>query len=86
MPGMTINSQEIIIQISSGAPRGSGVKDMTSEFAGMRVTSSSGRSSSRSVPYSTMSETQPQATDKRGELTIVIFQYSIFLLFSRYCW
>jgi hypothetical protein len=54
------------MKIYSGAPRGSGVKGMTSEFAAMRVGSNSGRSSSRSVPYSSMSETQPQATEKRG--------------------
>ncbi|CAF3792734.1 unnamed protein product [Rotaria magnacalcarata] len=53
-------------KVMPGAPRGSGVVGMTSEFSAMRVTSSSGRSSSRSVPYSSMSEAQPQATDKRG--------------------
>jgi hypothetical protein len=55
------------MKISTGAPRGSGVTGVTSEFAAMRVGSNSGRSSTRSVPYSSMSEVQPQATEKRGE-------------------
>lgn len=50
----------------SGAPRGSGVQGLTSDFSSMRVSSSSGRSSSRSIPYSRMTESQPQATEKRG--------------------
>jgi hypothetical protein len=63
---------------------------MQSEFAAMRVSSSSGRSSSRSVPYSSMSETQPQATEKRGKFYYYHFLYfilySIFFLFLRYGW
>ncbi len=57
----------LVIKIDSGAPRGSGLNSMTSEFAGMRVGSSSGRSSARSVPYSSLPEAQPQAIDKRGK-------------------
>ncbi|CAF4140900.1 unnamed protein product [Rotaria sp. Silwood2] len=53
-------------KVMPGAPRGSGVKGITSEFATMRVGSSSGRSSSRSIPYSSMSEPQPQTTEKQG--------------------
>ncbi len=52
---------------------------MASEFAAMRVSSNSGRSSSRSVPYSSMSETQPQATEKRGK-----FYYYHFFYFACY--
>ncbi len=44
---------------------------MISDFAGMRVGPGSGRSSSRSVPHSSMSDTQPQVTDKRGKLIIL---------------
>jgi len=44
---------------------------MISEFAGMRVGPGSGRSTSRSVPYSSMSDAQPQVTDKRGKLIIL---------------
>jgi hypothetical protein len=68
----------LLIKIYSGAPRGSGVNSMTSGFAAMRVGSSSGRSSARSVPYSSMSEAQPQATDKRGKRYFLSFHYSIF--------
>lgn len=53
--------------ICLGAPRGSGVNSMTSDFAAMSVASSGARSSSRSAPYSRTSEAQPQATDKRGK-------------------
>ncbi len=71
--------RSLLINIYSGAPRGSGVNSMTSGFAAMRVgSSSSGRSSARSVPYSSMSEAQPQATDKRGKRYLLSFHYSIF--------
>lgn len=68
-----ISNNCLFLKFSSGAPRGSGVKGMTSDFAAMRVGSSSGRSSTRSVPYSSMSEPQPQATEKRGKSTIFNF-------------
>jgi hypothetical protein len=84
MPGITFNYHyQYWLRYNSGAPRGSGVTAMTSEFAAMRVGSSSGRSSSRSVPYSPMSETQPQVSDKRGKLILLIL--SILFLFLRYC-
>lgn len=62
-----------------GAPRGSGVKSMISEFAAMHVGSSSGRSTSRSVPYSSMSEPQPQVTEKRGKfiLSNIVYFFTI---------
>lgn len=71
-----------------GAPRGSGLKTMTSEFAAMRVASSSGRSSARSIPYSSMSETQPQVSEKRGKLIFkkIFFVLSLVTPFFRYCW
>ncbi|CAF1184445.1 unnamed protein product [Adineta steineri] len=53
-------------KVMSGAPRGSGIQSMTSDFAAMRVGANSGRSSSRSVPYTELSEAQPQVTEKRG--------------------
>ena len=58
------------MKIDLGAPRGSGLNNMTSEFAAMRVGSSSGRSNARSVPNASMSEAQPQATDKRGKRSL----------------
>ncbi len=51
---------------------------MISEFAGMRVGPGSGRSSSRSVPYSSTSDTQPQVTDKRGKLIILFLSFWFF--------
>ena len=71
MPGIKISQKKISfysLNYRLGAPRGSGVKGMISDFAAMRVGSSSGRSSSRSIPYSNMSETQSQTTEKRGNI------------------
>ena len=59
-----------LMKIDLGAPRGSGLNSMTSEFGAMRVGSSSGRSSARSVPNSSMAEAQPQAADKRGKRSL----------------
>ena len=67
-----------------GAPRGSGIKGITSELSAVRISSSSGRSSSRSIPYSNLSEVQPQAIEKQGKLINSFFYFFLSsLIFSK---
>ncbi|CAF1161007.1 unnamed protein product [Adineta ricciae] len=55
-------------KVMPGAPRGAGVQSVTTDFAAMHVGATrSGRSSSRSMPYSTVSENRSQIGEKRGE-------------------
>ena len=73
MPSMTNDDWEtffIYRYISSGAPRGSGVQSMTSDFGAMSIASSGGaQSSSRSVFHSNVADVQLKPKDKRGTIS-----------------
>lgn len=58
-----IERHSLSIDISTGAPRGSGVNSVTSELGAMSIASST-----RSISHSNASNIQTQGTNKRGTI------------------
>ena len=69
------------------APRGIGIQALTSELSTVRINSSSGRSTTRSTPFSTTSEAPPSTREKQG---ILLFPWNLIILtsifFVRHIW